>query len=86
MFGADQCDPASSLHPNYSADVTATPEEKDDRETCSKVLKKISPIPYLPRNKNSKRRQSAAHLTSQLFTERKQKKKGRKDRQTEEAW
>jgi hypothetical protein len=31
-------------------------------------------MPCLPQNKNSKRRQSAAHLTSQLFTEKKQQK------------
>jgi hypothetical protein len=73
MCGAGQCDPASSLHPTSSADLTATPEGKDDCETPSKVLKKISRIPWLPQNNNSKRRQSAAHLTSQ-FTERKQQK------------
>jgi hypothetical protein len=70
MFGAGQCDPAFSLHATSSADMTATPEGKDDGETPSKALKKISPIPCLPQNKNSKRRQSVAHLTSQLFSER----------------
>jgi hypothetical protein len=82
MFGIGQCDPASSLHPTSSAYVTATPEGKDDCETPSKVLKKISTMPCLPQNKNSKRRQSAGHLTSQLFADRKQRKMtGKTDKQ-----
>jgi hypothetical protein len=62
--------------------VTATPDGKDDGETPSKVLNKISSLPRLPQNRNSKRRQSAAHLTSQLFTERKQQEMtGKTDKQ-----
>jgi hypothetical protein len=79
MFGAGQCDPASSLHCTSSADVTS--EGTEDYETPSKVLKKISPIPCLRQNNHSKRRQSASHVTSQLFTERKQQKMpGKTDR------
>jgi hypothetical protein len=71
IFEDLQCDP---MYPTSSGDVTATPEGKDDSETSSKVLKKVSPNPCPPQNKNSKRRKSAAHLTLQLFTKRKQQK------------
>jgi hypothetical protein len=69
---------ASSSYHASNSDMTDAPQRTDDCETPSKVVKKISAISCLPRMKNSK----VAHVTSQLFNERKKKLS---DRQTKEV-
>jgi hypothetical protein len=79
MSAAGQRDPASSLHPTSNADVAITPEDEEDCETPSKVIKKMSTTLRLQHNKNWERKQPAAHVTSQLSTESKQQKMAGKE-------